>query len=150
MAETPQQEAERRLLGSGLSFPLRQNASGYYATSAGKARVWESIEQIVMTDPMERPYRVRNGIPFGTRVRRLMFEDVEAAKAIAVPDIRRAIQTWEPRVELLSVAISEDTKAVIGTPTGEGASLVLTIRYRIRATGIEDFGVIRVTKEGRP
>jgi len=150
MAETPQQEAERRLLGVGLSFPLRESASGFIKTTAGRLRVWESIEQVVMTDPMERPYRVRNGIPFGTRVRRLVFEDMEAAKTVAVADIKRAVRVWEPRAELLSVEVKVEGKRAIGELDGEGASLVITIRYRIRATGVVDFGVIRVSKEGIP
>jgi len=149
MVETPQQEAERRLLGVGLSFPLRSNASGYIGLSAGRLRVWESIEQIVMTDPLERPYRVRNGIPYGTRIRRFVFEDVETARTVAVADIRRAIQVWEPRAELLGVEANVE-EASQRDPDGAGPSLVVLIRYRIRATGIVESGVIRIAKEGRP
>ena len=146
--ETPQRAAERRLLGVGLSFPLRKNASGYAAISSGRERVGEAIEQLVMTDPYERPHRVRAGVTYGTRVRRMLFEDFETAAAVSKSDIRTAIQIWEPRAELIDITVTE--LSVGDTSGGEGLGLAIRINYRVRATGVEDFRVINVQKEGNP
>ena len=147
MTETPQQQSNRRLLGVGLSFPLRRNASGYIATSSGLPRIKEAIESLIMTDPTERPYRVRNGVPYGTRIRRMLFEDIDTVRALANSDIRRAVATWEPRVNLTDVIVSEQEE----DRTHElVAAVIVTGKYKIRATGQTDSHVVEVAKEGRP
>lgn len=137
--------SSQRHLGIGLAYPLRRNASGFFSVAFGKELVRQSIEQIIMTDPLERPLRVRNGIPFGTRVRRVLFEDFVTARDIAVADIRDALTVWEPRIQVLDIAVTEEESTL---DDGRGTFFKIRIDFRFRASGEADFHVIEIDKEG--
>jgi phage baseplate assembly protein W len=143
---TADELSQARLLGVNLKFPLQKDASGNIAVSYGADLVRESLEMLILTDPMERPYRVRNGVQYGTRLRRLLFEGFTTAQAIADQDIRRAVAIWEPRVELLNLTIERSR----GAASGSDDTMVVKLVYRIRSTGQQEFHVVRVSKDAQP
>lgn len=119
-------------LGRGFAFPLRLDATqSRPAFSEDEERVKESIHAFISTDIGERPFRVRNGVPYGTRFRSLLFTNsVEAAADIAKFDIKRGLATWEPRIIVLDVTV--DTKFVF--PGTRMRGLLVNVPYRYRAT----------------
>lgn len=128
MTQSPQ------FLGKGLAFPLRIDATGTKPEfSANEDLVFESIEAILNTDIGERPHRVKNGVPYGTRFRTLLFSNVDAAIDLAMFDARRALETWEPRIIVLDVRIDKHRDA-----NTQMFGIVIQILFRYRATNRVD------------
>lgn len=93
-------------LGVGLSFPLRLDATKTRPCfTQGEDRVFESIHAIICTRVGERPFRMKDGIPYGTRFQDMLFSDVDAAVDIADFDIRRALLVWEPRIRVSDISL---------------------------------------------
>jgi len=149
MVDSPDALSAARLLGVNLKFPLQKDASGNLALSYGAELIRESLEMLILTDPMERPYRVRGGIRYGTRLRRLQFESFGQARAIAIEDIRQAVAVWEPRVELLDVIVSDEVGEGSST-SGTGRLMKVKLQYRIRSNGQQDFHVVQISKDAQP
>ncbi|QEC48465.1 GPW/gp25 family protein [Baekduia soli] len=111
------------VLGSGLAFPLSVDHRGAVAMARGEADVEQALEIILGTAPGERPMRPE----FGCEVHDFVFDAIDAAMVGRMETaIRRALDRWEPRVEV--TGIDFDLGSV-----GEGR-LDITIGYRIRAT----------------
>jgi phage baseplate assembly protein W len=116
------------IYGTGLQYPIQLNSSGSKPkTVSNEELVMLSIEQIIMTDVFERPFLVRNGIPFGTRVSRSLFEPPEVFIDIFRYEVPRALNAWEPRIAVLS---ADAVQAVDNQHTVQGV-----VRFRFRATG---------------
>lgn len=125
-------------LGRGFSFPLRLDATGTRPSfSENETLVKESIDAILNTRIGERPHRVRNGVPFGTRLQSVLFSPSTVVVDIAKFDVRRALTTWEPRIVVLNVAA--DTTQ---DPTTRAAIVVVNVTFRYRATNRVDNFVI--------
>lgn len=116
------------IYGIGLAYPIQLNSSGSkLQLVSNEDIVLRSIEQIIMTDVFERPFLVRNGIPFGTRVSRALFEPPEVFIDIFRYEVPRALSTWEPRIAVLS---ADAMQAVDNRNLVQGI-----VRFRFRATG---------------
>jgi phage baseplate assembly protein W len=110
-------------LGSGLAFPLGVDRRGRVALAHGEDDIEQAIRIILATAPGERPMRPE----FGCGIHRYVFDIVDAETLGRMElEISKAIQRWEPRIDLASVQF--DTSA-----TGDGR-LEITIGYRVRAT----------------
>jgi uncharacterized protein len=93
-------------LGTGLRFPLRADpATGNLETVDGMARIRQSIEQILDTEPGERIM-----LPgFGCGLRRYLMEPNSLTTRTAMgQDIETALTTWEPRIRLGDVMVTPD------------------------------------------
>ena len=67
--------------------------------------VRESIRNIVLTDPGERPFNPT----FGCGIRRFLFENMDDTTAIIIKDtITDNINAFEPRAEVVNVEVSAD------------------------------------------
>lgn len=116
-----------RILGRGLSFPPRVDASGRLAWSEGTANVRESIEVILRTEPRERIMAPA----FGGGLRAFLFEPNTVATRNRIRDrIVRALTAWEPRIAVESVTVDEDP--------ADAACAIATIAYRLVATQQEE------------
>ena len=110
-------------IGRGWAFPLRTDATGGIAMVSREREIEEAIRLILGTSPGERPMRPE----FGCRIHDFVFASADASTAGLVADeVRRALGRWEPRIDVVDVAVSFDA-----TDTGV---LYLDIRYEIRAT----------------
>ena len=108
-------------LGTGLSYPMRLDATGGRPIVVSDYDlVKASIEQILLTDITERPFVTRNGIPFGTRIRRSLFTPVDVAAGVIKYEAKRALDLWEPRISVRSVQVDK-------VDTGNGYKLVVSI-----------------------
>ncbi len=116
------------ILGSGLSFPLRVDARGGLALSHEDEDVREAIQVILGTAPGERPMRPE----FGCGIHDYVFESVDAYLVGRLEqEVRRALDRWEPRIDVVSVDLSlEPSRA----GAGPDEVVVIDISYRLRAT----------------
>jgi phage baseplate assembly protein W len=124
-------------LGRGFSFPFRLDATLTKPSfSEDEELVRESIDAIINTSVGERPFRVRDGVPYGTRFQELLFNNVKAASDIAKYDVFRALTAWEPRIIVL--AVTTDTDFVFPDTNLKG--MLLDVSFRFRATNrIDNF-----------
>jgi Bacteriophage baseplate protein W len=114
------------ITGSGLAFPLGVDAHGAVALSMHERDIEEAMTIIIGTAPGERPMRPE----FGCAIHDYVFETIDAYTLGRLDRaIRRALERWEPRIDVLDVAI--DT-----TDAAEGR-LLIAISYSIRATNDE-------------
>jgi phage baseplate assembly protein W len=93
-------------VGTGLSFPVRPDpGTGALPRSAGPARIRQSVEQILDTEPGERVM-----LPtFGCGLRRYLMEPNNLTTRTAMAkDIETAVSRWEPRIRLTRVAVRPD------------------------------------------
>ena len=79
----------------------------------------QAIKNLILTSPGEKPFQPL----VGSKVRRLLFEPLDAFTADTIKDeIINTINQYEPRVELTEVLV---------TPIYEGNKLNISIEYRI-------------------
>jgi len=109
-------------LGTGLRFPLQVDARGRLATSSTERRIEEAIYLILGTKPGERVM-----LPdFGCAIHDLAFAPNDAAtRTAAIDAVRRALVSFEPRVDVLGVAAT--------SAPGEANLLLVRVDYRLRA-----------------
>lgn len=112
----------RPFLGTGLAFPVQPDASGALRQAAFEDSVRQSIWIILGTARGERRMRP----DFGCGIHDLVFENNNAATAGRVArEVNDALLRFEPRAEVLDVQV---------TAADSGATLLLDVSYRIRAT----------------
>lgn len=113
---------ERDFLGVGLSFPLRVE-DGKIAWSGYEESIRESIMLILGTAKGERIMRP----DFGCGIQELGFSINDTSTAsLAIFYIEEALKKWEPRIELIRVDASADSK--------DADRLNISIEYRIITT----------------
>jgi phage baseplate assembly protein W len=111
------------ILGSGLAFPLGVDRRGSLALARNEDDVQQAIAIILSTSPGERPMRPE----FGCGVHDYVFDVVDAGTLGRMDDeIRRALERWEPRIDVLRVDFDLADAA--------SGPLAITIEYRLRAT----------------
>ncbi len=107
--------------GRGLSHPFRLGVTGL-SESGGVTKVEESMRVILGTQYGERVMRPT----FGCNLRSLAFAPNNAATAnLARYYVAEGLARWEPRIEVLDVAVENDNRA---------AQLLITVTYRLRLT----------------
>jgi phage baseplate assembly protein W len=116
------------ILGSGVAFPLQVDRRGGIALASDETDVDQAIQLILSTAPGERPMRPE----FGCGVHDFVFDTIDAATAGRLEtEVRRALDRWEPRIDVVSVDMSVEP--------GPGGGMVdelvvIEITYRLRAT----------------
>jgi phage baseplate assembly protein W len=107
--------------GRGLSFPLQLGVAGLGQT-AGVAKVEESIRIILGTGYGERIMRPT----FGCNLKALAYAPNNDATAnLARYYVVAGLSRWEPRIELVDVAVRNDNLR---------GALLIDITYRLRST----------------
>jgi len=115
--------AESAFLGVGWSFPVGVDGDGQIAMARYEESIRQAIWVILATARGERAMRP----DFGCGLHDLVFAVNSAGTAGRVAsEVRQALLTWEPRIDLLHVAASADPS--------EPNRLLIEIEYRVRAT----------------
>jgi uncharacterized protein len=119
-------------LGQGLAFPLRKNSRGGLEISSQDQKIKESIYMILGTQLGERLMRPT----FGCNLRSLVFApNTKATANLARHYVEEALRTWEPRIILENVTVSNDYETNRNDRTERDPSILsISIRYRIKAT----------------
>ena len=110
-------------LGVGWAFPVRREASGDIALARHEESIREAIWIILATAKGERVMRP----DFGCGIHELVFGGNDAATVGRLRDeVTEALVRWEPRIDVVEVEV--------GRRSGEPSTLLVSIRYRVRAT----------------
>ena len=127
---------------------VAEQHAGLQVTPVGKiamveenAAVRQAVLLLLTTRPGERVMRPG----YGCDLHRLLFSPNDDTTAgLAIHYVRSALETWEPRVELLSVDANRNDEDNPG-------QLDVTLEYRVRATQARDqiSIVIELSGEGR-
>lgn len=117
--------ADDPLIGRGWAFPVGVSGSGGIALSSGHEDLEQAIRIILGTALGERPMRP----DFGCRIHELVFAPTTGETiGLARHYVEEALGWWEPRIDVLDVAVEADTTAA------GGARLWVSIRYQVRST----------------
>jgi phage baseplate assembly protein W len=115
-------EDKRTFLGRGIKFPLQVTPRGKLALSSNETRIEESIYLILGTRLGERVMQPA----FGCGIHDLVFApNNPSTRTQAVEHVRRALVTYEARIDVLSVTAE--------TAPAERSLLLIRIGYRIRS-----------------
>jgi uncharacterized protein len=108
-------------IGAGWNFPLQVAATNAMALATKVRDIEQAIELIIRTAPGERPMRPE----FGCRIQEHLFSPTNEATAAAIAyDVRRALEVWEPRIDVEDVKVRLDPH----TP----GTFYIDVGYRIR------------------
>jgi uncharacterized protein len=112
-----------QFIGTGWAFPLRTDATGSIALVSGEREISEAIRLVLATAPGERPMRP----DFGCGIHDLVFAAADETTAgLIAYEVRRALERWEPRIEVTDVTVSFDTV--------EAGTLYIDVAHTIRGT----------------
>ncbi|MFJ7156315.1 GPW/gp25 family protein [Streptomyces sp. NPDC101118] len=112
-----------QFIGAGWGFPVRTDATGAVALVGGDVEIEESMRLILGTAPGERPMRPQ----FGCAIHDFVFAPADAATAAHIAyEVRLSLERWEPRIELVDVAVTFDS--------GDEGTLYIDVRYALRGT----------------
>ena len=115
-------DPKRAFLGVGWAFPVCGD-SGRTATAAYDEDIRQAIGIIMGTNPGERVMRP----DFGAGLAAFLFEPVNpTTMALLQQRVKDALIDWEPRIDVLTVAVSTDPL--------ERNLLLIEVAYRVRAT----------------
>jgi len=102
---------------------MRTDPTGAIALVSREQELEEAMRVVLATAPGERPMRPE----FGCRIHDFVFASADGSTAgLVAAEVRRALGRWEPRIDVVDVAVSFDATDV--------GVLYLDIRYEIRAT----------------
>jgi phage baseplate assembly protein W len=110
-------------VGRGFAFPMRVDSGGSMALVEDTREVEEAMALVLRTAPGERPMRP----DFGCGIHEHVFSPADAATAGRIAwEVRRALERWEPRVEVVDVVV---------TPApGTRDALLIDIHYQLSGT----------------
>src|SRR4051812_10456005 len=110
-------------VGAGWAFPLRTDATRAISLVTGQREIEESMRLLPATAPGERPMRPE----FGCGVHDYVFAPADAGTAGDIAyAVRVAMERWEPRIDLVDVAVRFDAV--------ESGTLYIELAYSIRGT----------------
>jgi hypothetical protein len=110
-----------KIVGRGLSFPVRLSDRDRLSMVEGDADIREAIRIIIMTVPGERVMRP----DYGCYIHDLIFHPANYQTAtLAEQYVREALEKWEPRITLEEINV---------TPGGaEYGELLIEIHYQLK------------------
>lgn len=110
------------IIGHGWAFPPKIDAQGGVALTNTRSEILQSVEIILSTSPGQRVMRPN----FGCRLNELVFAPNNSHTAAqARRYVEEALGMWEPRIQVLNVAVRPDPE--------EHARLLIEVDYEIRA-----------------
>ena len=115
------------LLGRGISFPPRIGPDGHFAWSVGSQNIRESIRIILMTQAQERLLLPE----FGGGLHSFLFQpNIVSTHRLIQERVTQALLRWEPRIQVESVVVAQDSENIDGA--------IITITYKLISTGEGD------------
>ena len=121
----PADSSEKKI---GLAFPLKfsNGENGRLMGCTREEHIKQSIRTLLLTGNSQRVMRP----DFGSRAGEYLFENINASTATLIRhEIRRTIENYEPRVELMEIKVSSSR---------DPGTLIAEITYSILETGVAD------------
>lgn len=118
---------DERYWDKGWKFPVKvDRATGRFMMSQGDEDINEAIKIILRTAKKER--KMRPG--FGSNIHHYVLQQSDSSNlALIQEEVKKAIETWEPRVCDVTVKAYNDGKA------NEG--VMVDVSYRVKSMGRE-------------
>jgi phage baseplate assembly protein W len=118
---------------------LRVAVTGGLDTVDAPLSIRQALRLLLSTEPGERVMRPA----YGCALSQLMFAPNDATTAgLALHFVRRAIETWEPRVEILQLQAAANP--------ADAGRLDIHLEYRIRRSQITDSLTLPLSLMGEP
>lgn len=110
-------------VGAGWAFPMSIDATGGVALVRRERELEDSMRLILATSYGERPMRPE----FGCGIHEYVFAPADPSTAGMIAyEVRRSIERWEPRVELVDVQVAPDPL--------DHSVLYIEIKYAVRGS----------------
>ena len=110
-----------QFIGAGWAFPVRTDPTGSIALVTRDREIAEAIRLVLGTTPGERPMRPE----FGCAIVDQVFGGADATTAGRIAyEVRRALDRWEPRIDVRDVRISFDER--------DAGTIYIDVRYAVR------------------
>jgi hypothetical protein len=106
-----------------LAFPFQLGRAGFPSMASADHAIFQSIQALLMTGTNERLMHV----DLGVNLHRLVFDNLTPLlQARIATEVTRAIETWEPRAEVMGVdsRISERSDGV-------ETAIIVDVLYRV-------------------
>jgi uncharacterized protein len=126
-----------QIFGCGVAFPPHLDATGQWATSVGAQNISESIQILLLTRLGERLMYPTYGSSLPTF---LFAPNNPATRKSIEEEITRALQLWEPRINIDSVSVVVD-------PSNAQAAIA-TIQYRLVANQLPNLVTLTLQLQG--
>lgn len=106
-----------------LAFPFQLGLSGFPAMANAERAVYQSILALMLTGSNERLMHVDMGV----NLHRMVFDNLTPLlQARVATEVTRAIETWEPRAEVIGVQSRLSDKA-----DGVETAIIVDVLYRV-------------------
>jgi phage baseplate assembly protein W len=106
-----------------LAFPFQLGLSGFPAMANAERAVYQSILALMLTGSNERLMHVDMGV----NLHRMVFDNLTPLlQARVATEVTRAIETWEPRAEVIGVQSRLSDKA-----DGIATAIIVDVLYRV-------------------
>ena len=145
MALRPTSDKIEQKIYSDFVTNMQPNpVSGQLGIVVNEASVKQSIKNIILTNKTERIYKM----DLGSDLYKLLFENLtEETAVLAEAQVRTALKTYEPRIDVISVnVIFPNNRGIRGTQNNllpkfeyvDQNVLIINVVYRIINTGQQD------------
>lgn len=106
-----------------LAFPFQLGLSGFPAMANAERAIYQSILALMLTGSNERLMHVDMGV----NLHRMVFDNLTPLlQARVATEVTRAIETWEPRAEVIGVQSRLSDKA-----DGIATAIIVDVLYRV-------------------
>ena len=110
----------------GFPFPVTKNPLGFFYTQLGSKNIKSDLIQLILTNPGDRVMLSQ----FGTPLRKFFYESNTEATRKAISDaITNAIATWEPRITVQSITVTNLSESNEGITSINQNGVLVRINY---------------------
>jgi len=110
----------------GFPFPVTKNPLGLFYTQLGAKNIKSDLIQLILTNPGDRVMLPQ----FGTALRKYVYEpNTEGTRTAIKNTITDAIATWEPRITIKSITVTDLNETVNGINGINPNGVLVRINY---------------------
>lgn len=110
----------------GFPFPVAKNPLGFFYSQLGAKNIKSDLIQLILTNPGDRVMLSQ----FGTPLRKFFYEqNTEATRNAISNAITDAIATWEPRITVQSITVTDLAETNEGISYTNPNGVLVRINY---------------------
>lgn len=110
----------------GFPFPVAKNPLGFFYSQLGAKNIKSDLIQLILTNPGDRVMLSQ----FGTPLRKFFYEqNTEATRNAISNAITDAIATWEPRITVQSITVTDLAETNDGISYTNPNGVLVRINY---------------------
>lgn len=110
----------------GFPFPVTKNPLGFFYSQIGAKNIKSDLIQLILTNPGDRVMLSQ----FGTPLRKFFYEpNTDATRNAISTAITDAIATWEPRITVQSITVTNLSETNEGITSTNQNGVLVRINY---------------------